>query len=65
MNAKSKAKQLVEDFMLYTNNQSLAIKCAINCAQEVINELPMYTGNLNPKWKHWSDVIGELNELNH
>lgn len=29
----------------------------------LISELPMYQGNLNPNWKYWNDVIGELNEL--
>jgi len=31
--------------------------------KELIEEIPMYQGNLNPKWKYWNDVIGELNEL--
>ena len=30
---------------------------------ELINEIPMYQGNLNPKWKYWNDVIGEINDL--
>ena len=29
----------------------------------LISEIPMYQGNLNPNWKYWNDVIGELNEL--
>ena len=29
----------------------------------LISEIPMYQGNLNPNWKYWNDVIGELKEL--
>ncbi len=25
--------------------------------------IPMYTGNLNSKWKHWDDIQKEVNNL--
>ena len=63
MTPTEKAKQLIEDFQHYTPNFMSAKRCAINCAQEILNELPMYTGNLNPKWKYWSDVKNKITAL--
>lgn len=33
-----------------------AYGCALIHVQGIIDVLPMYTGNLNPKWKFYSDV---------
>jgi len=27
----------------------------------IIEETPMYTGNLNPNWQYWNEVKNELN----
>ena len=37
-----------------------AKKCALICCDEIIKEIPMYTGNLNPNWKFWQAVKKEL-----
>ena len=29
----------------------------------IIEVIPMYTGNLNPKWKYWNDIRNELNTM--
>jgi len=29
----------------------------------LINEIPMYTGNLNPNWKYWDNVRSEIEKL--
>jgi hypothetical protein len=29
----------------------------------MLDEIPMYTGSLNPKWKYWDDVRKELKQL--
>lgn len=29
----------------------------------LISEIPMYQGNLNPKWKYYDDVRSELKKL--
>lgn len=33
---------------------------ALSVAKEVQENIPMYTGNLNPLWKFWEDVKEEL-----
>lgn len=35
---------------------------ALEVADMVIAEEPMYTGNLNPKWKKWTDIRKEILE---
>jgi len=30
--------------------------------KELIAEIPMYQGDLNPKWMYWNGVLGELND---
>jgi len=63
MTPTEKAKQLIEDFQHYTPNFISAKRCAIILAQEVQDNTPMYTGNLNPNWKFWEDVKKELDKL--
>jgi len=29
----------------------------------LLEELPMYTGELNPNWKYYNDVLTELNTM--
>lgn len=29
----------------------------------MLDQIPMYQGNLNPKWKYWDDVRKELRQL--
>ncbi len=40
-----------------------AYECAKIAVEEIISVIPMYIGNLNPKWKFWDDVKTELNKL--
>lgn len=37
------------------------LKTAKMTAEEIKSHTPMYTGNLNPKWKHYDTVIEILN----
>lgn len=30
---------------------------------EILSNTPMYTGNLNPKWKFWNDVKANIEEF--
>lgn len=48
---KKKAEYLINEF---GHGQ------AVKVAKEVIKVIPMYTGNLNPKWKFWSKVQGSI-----
>ena len=36
------------------------VKLSIVTAKTVLENVPMYTGDLNPKWKLWDSVITEL-----
>lgn len=38
-------------------------EAALTCCDEVMKALPMYTGNLNPTWKYWSDVKDQIQLL--
>lgn len=53
--------KLISDSVLHINRQ--AKKCALICVEETIAEIPMYTGNLNPKWSFWNDVKQELEKI--
>lgn len=33
-----------------------AKQCALIAVDEILKVIPMYTGNLNPKWKFWDEV---------
>lgn len=37
-----------------------ARKCALITVNEILADIPMYTGNLNPKWSFWNEVRLEL-----
>ena len=76
MEVQDKINELVEKFsqhvnpyigsgMLSNSHDDNAIlwqarKCALIAANEILDNTPMYTGNLNPKWKFWNDVKLEL-----
>ena len=60
MKPKEKALELIQGFYLYTSRINNAIDCAIDCADEVLKAIPMYVGELNPKWKYWNDVKQEI-----
>lgn len=36
---------------------------AIEQVDIMLGEIPMYTGNLNPKWKKWSDIKAEIESM--
>lgn len=73
MKAKDKAKEIYEkfsplaDFWDCRNDVPLdednAKECCLILCDEILKEIPMYTGNLNPKWKFWNDVKEEINKL--
>lgn len=33
---------------------------ALEVAEMIVAEEPMYTGNLNPKWKKWTEIRDEI-----
>lgn len=65
MTPKEKAKELVHKYWNSQKNMTykMAIKCALIAVDEIIEEVPMYTGNLNPKWKYWNEVKTEITKL--
>lgn len=44
----------------YSTFRELAKKCAIICVQRTIDQVPMYFGELNPKWEYLDEVRSEL-----
>lgn len=40
-----------------------AKQCAIIHVDEILKEIPMYIGNLNPRWKFYNDVKDELQKI--
>ena len=36
---------------------------AIEQVEQMLEVIPMYTGNLNPKWKKWSDIKAEIESM--
>lgn len=38
----------------------LAKSCSVIAIDEIIDDIPMYLGNLNPKWYYWNEVKKEL-----
>lgn len=40
-----------------------AKECALSCVDKILKAIPMYNGNLNPKWKHYKEVKTELEKL--
>ncbi|MGD1319546.1 hypothetical protein [Chryseobacterium sp. 2R14A] len=61
MKEKKKALHLIFKCKLYTESEKNAKKLALMMAIEVLKQIPMYEGNLNPKWKFWDDVVKEIN----
>ena len=63
---EQKVVKIVEDLMntIYNIDPTLSVEKAIEFAiftcMEVRNVIPMYTGNLNPKWELWENVRLEL-----
>jgi len=63
--AEEKAKELIEGFGdeidsygEYMNSRThLAIskQCALICVDEMLKEIPMYIGELNPQWNFWQE----------
>jgi len=71
MTPKEKANELIEKFLslndifnkpIITDEQD-AVKCAIIAVDEILNAIPMYTGNLNQTWKYYNEVKSELEKL--
>lgn len=63
---KEKASELVDKFIHLTPLKewnAYAKLCAKIAANEVLEATPMYTGNLNPKWKYWDEVKQEIEKL--
>ena len=72
MTAKEKATELTEKYICYVAEgngmQPHVIKyrakqCALICCEEILKEIPMYTGNLNPNWNFWQEVKEEITKL--
>jgi len=40
-----------------------AINCAKVAVRKILKEVPMHVGNLNPKWKFFTEVLNELNKM--
>jgi hypothetical protein len=36
---------------------------ATNCAKEVLKQIPMFTGNKNPNYEFWEQVITEIDNI--
>lgn len=69
MTVVEKAAKLITQFSVqlpyYTkkDNMRKSVKCALICVEEILQAIPMYTGNLNPTWKYWNEVKEELLKL--
>ncbi len=78
MTPKQKAEELIEKYRLLkidvydseNGRYSLtnmffddAKVCAEIAVDEIINDIPMYLGNLNPKWYYWNQVKQELEKM--
>ncbi len=55
---EEEAKEIYNDFYLYSAHQNSekarseqAKHCALKCVDRMINEVDMYKGELNPRWK--------------
>jgi len=57
---KEKADNLIRMCYGHTITLENAKNLALICATEVIKEIPMYKGELNPRYKFWSEVIREI-----
>lgn len=74
MTPEEKAKELTNNFInnviwqLEDDTTTFLIlheakQCALICIDEVLENIPMYTGNLNPKWKFFNDVKEEIKKM--
>lgn len=56
---------ITEDMWLSCSDYAksdLKRKCLI-VVDEVLAEIPMYTGELNPKWVYWAEVKSFINDF--
>lgn len=69
MTPKEKAVEMYNKCLLYINTENRtdlrigAKGCCGIWVQEILKEIPMYTGNINPKWEFWNNVKEELQNL--
>ena len=69
MSPKDKARELVNKFYkLQIKNRKNpnwedAVEQAEFLCDQVLSVIPMYTGNLNPKWKFWDETKNQLLKL--
>jgi hypothetical protein len=66
MTAKTKAKELIDYFKNFVDGEGMLDMylaqqtCAVKVADEVLKNLPMYTGNINPLYQFWQEVREEI-----
>lgn len=60
---KNKYYKLFSVDLENTISEKEAIECAKITVDEIIENTPMYLGNLNPKWSFWQEVKNELNNM--
>lgn len=66
---KEKSVELFNKFIRHSKGQTdearkiHAKQCALIAVEEILKTTPMYTGNLNPKWKYWGEVKQEIEKL--
>lgn len=70
---KEKAQSLVEKFKAvrvfeditggFPLDDTEAVNCAKIAVEEILNDIPDYLGNINPKRFYWEEVLYELNKL--
>lgn len=61
---KQMAKHLFDKFYQSPHLQDDQAKiCSLISVDEIIKEVPMYIGDLNPRWAYWQKVKKELNGL--
>lgn len=69
MTAKDNARVITDKFYKLqitagkVPNWEIAKQQSELLCSEVIAVIPMYTGNLNPKWKFWNDTKEQLLKL--
>jgi len=51
------------NYSIFEHDTDTIKECCLLTVEEVLKAIPMYTGNLNPTWKFWSDVRDCLNAL--
>lgn len=52
-----------DEFEEEKRERYFARRCALICVGEILDDTPMYSGNLNPKWEFWNDVKNELEKI--